>query len=123
MEIYITSSDNQPLDIPGVTSPCDLSDVTFLVDTRLLYSRRVMLMGYSPVFKAMFSNDHRERTQQVIPLPEKTYNDVSHFLACIQGRIRDISRKYYTIIWTPFLYNWTNHQKFVLRLMQLKFMD
>lgn len=57
-----------------------MSDVTFLVEGKKLYGSRTILGIHSPVFRAMFGSNFRERNEEDIPLPGKRYDDVLLFM-------------------------------------------
>ncbi|XP_062598495.1 ankyrin repeat and BTB/POZ domain-containing protein 3-like [Saccostrea cucullata] len=62
---------------PGVT------DIAFVVEGRKIYTFKTILSIASPVFKAMFSSDFKEKSSKEIELPGKTYRDFEKFLMCL----------------------------------------
>ena len=58
----------------------NVSDVTFLVDGKELHFCKSILAASSPVFEKMFSSDFKEKESSVIPLPDKTYEEMDVFL-------------------------------------------
>ncbi|XP_052819522.1 uncharacterized protein LOC128245426 isoform X2 [Mya arenaria] len=60
-----------------------IADVNLLVDGQSIPVSRSVLSITSPVFRAMFQGDFKERVQGVIPLPGKNLDDVLTLLKCI----------------------------------------
>ena len=67
------------------------ADVEFEVEGNILKAVKVCLSLSSPVFKAMFKDDFKEKTASKIPLPGKAYADVLEFIEvthsgrCVDG--------------------------------------
>ncbi|XP_061177378.1 BTB and MATH domain-containing protein 38-like [Saccostrea echinata] len=57
-----------------------ITDITLIVEDKEIHTVKAILMSASPVFKAMFTLDFKEKTAQKIPLPEKKYKDFVLFL-------------------------------------------
>lgn len=54
--------------------------VTLEVEGRQLHANRAVLAHFSPVFKAMLCDaDFKEKSQDVVPLPNKKYKDLAVF--------------------------------------------
>ena len=64
----------------------DDSDTIFIVEEKKFHVHRALLSLMSPVFKAMFSSDFREKDQQEIPLPGKKAEVFLSFLLIIYSR-------------------------------------
>ena len=60
--------------------PDKTSDVTFIVEGKELHFCKSFLAASSPVFEKMFSSDFKEKESSVIPLPDKTYEEMDVFL-------------------------------------------
>ena len=56
------------------------ADVEFEVEGKVLKAVKVCLSMTSPVFKAMFKDDFKEKSASRIPLPGKAYADVFEFI-------------------------------------------
>ena len=54
------------------TKPWDYSDVIFIVEGQKVYANKMILSMSSPVMKAMFKADFREKDAKEIELPGKT---------------------------------------------------
>ena len=66
------------------------ADVEFEVEGKVLKAVKVCLSMSSPVFKAMFKGDFKEKSASKIPLPGKAYADVLEFVEVIHsGRCVD----------------------------------
>ncbi|XP_062569453.1 kelch-like ECH-associated protein 1A [Saccostrea cucullata] len=59
---------------PGVT------DVIFLVEEKEIHLTKVILVRSSPVFRAMFTSDFKEKNESTITFPKKKYEDFVRFL-------------------------------------------
>ena len=57
------------------SEPWDESDVILVVEGEQFHVHRVLLSMHSPVFKAMFSSDFKEKDADVIPLSGKKSNE------------------------------------------------
>ena len=64
----------------------DDSDAFFLVEEKKFHVHRALLSLMSPVFKAMFKSDFREKDQQEIPLPGKESKAFLSFLLIVYSR-------------------------------------
>ena len=64
----------------------DDSDAFFLVEEKKFHVHRALLSLMSPVFKAMFKSDFREKDQQEIPLPGKETKVFLSFLLIVYSR-------------------------------------
>ena len=65
------SSCNEEAHILGALASWDESAVILEVDGEQFHVNRVLLSMYSPVIKAMFGSDFKEKDAAVIPLPGK----------------------------------------------------
>ncbi|XP_062593651.1 BTB and MATH domain-containing protein 38-like [Saccostrea cucullata] len=61
---------------PGVT------DFVFLIEDKKIHVTKSILMRASPVFRAMFTSDIKERNESTIQLQDKNYEDFVLFLRC-----------------------------------------
>ncbi|XP_062580833.1 BTB and MATH domain-containing protein 38-like [Saccostrea cucullata] len=62
---------------PGIT------DIALIVEGKKMYTAKSILSIASPVFRAMFSSDFKERNANEIELPGKIYGDFEKFLMCL----------------------------------------
>jgi BTB/POZ domain len=58
------------------TEAWDLGDIVFSVERRFIYANKNVLSMWSPVMKAMFSDDFVERYATIIELPGKDFDEV-----------------------------------------------
>lgn len=72
-----------PRDVVGFSRPWDFSDVILLVEGKRFHVHRSILAMWSPVFSRMFSADFKEKTAQVVPLPEKKSSEIKEMLLVI----------------------------------------
>ena len=63
--------------------PWDFSDVVLVVEGKRFHVHRSILAMWSPVFSRMFSADFREKTAQVLHLPEKKASEIKEMLLVI----------------------------------------
>ena len=63
--------------------PWEFSDVVLLVEGNKFHVHRSILAMWSPVFSIMFTADFKEKTAQVIPLPEKKASEIREMLLVI----------------------------------------
>jgi hypothetical protein len=76
---------------PDFTVQDELSSVTFIIDGHKLYVHREVLAAWSPVFKAMFTRDFKEKEMNEIELPGKQMDDFVELLYCMYPPIKSIS--------------------------------
>ena len=62
------------------------SDAVLLVENVRFHVHRAILCMFSPVFRAMFSSDFREKDQQEVPLPGKKADTLLSFLLLVYSR-------------------------------------
>jgi len=67
------------------------SDITFVVETKPLYASKLILLLWSPVFKAMFENNFKEKNAIEIALPGKKHSDMLELLAVTHPPNREIT--------------------------------
>lgn len=65
-----------PKDVLDFSRPRDFSDVVLMVEGEMFHVHRSILAMWSPVFSRMFTADFREKTAQVVPLPEKKWSEI-----------------------------------------------
>ncbi|XP_062620158.1 uncharacterized protein LOC134281743 [Saccostrea cucullata] len=65
---------------PGIT------DIALIVEDREIHTVKAFLMSASPVFNAMFTSDFKEKSEQRIHSPEKTYDDFVLFLKMLHRK-------------------------------------
>ena len=63
--------------------PDETSDVVLEVEGRELHANRAVLAHYSPVFGRMFFSDFREKEQNKVPLPGKSYDEMETFFTVL----------------------------------------
>ena len=63
--------------------PDETSDVVLEVEGRELHANRAVLAHYSPVFGRMFFSDFREKEQNKVPLPGKSYDEMANFFTVL----------------------------------------
>ncbi|XP_062579035.1 kelch-like protein 15 [Saccostrea cucullata] len=68
---------NQFPEEPGIT------DIALVIEGRKMYTAKSVLSMASPVFRAMFSSDFKEKNEKEIELPGKVYGDFEKFLMCL----------------------------------------
>lgn len=61
----------------------DFSDVVLLVEGTRFHVHRGILAMWSPVFSRMFTADFKEKTAQILPLPEKKASEIREMLLVI----------------------------------------
>ena len=62
----------------------DMSDLAFKTDDgTLVYVNKAILCHWSPVFKAMFAGDYKEKNQDIVKLPGKEAEDLIKFMAVL----------------------------------------
>ena len=65
------------------TAPWSHSNKVLLVEDKKLFVNETILSMSSPVMEAMFTGDFREKGEEEITLPEKTYQDVYELMEVI----------------------------------------
>jgi len=75
------------------TEPWDESDVSFVVEGRIIYANKAILSMWSPAFKAMFSSRFRESAEKRVNLPEKQYNDVLELIRVLHPPNKPVDGK------------------------------
>lgn len=69
-------------------------DITLIVEKHKIHVSKTVLCIASPVFRAMFRSDFKEKTKSEIQLPGKYYNDIVSFMNCIYpDRIANVTSK------------------------------
>ncbi|XP_067667771.1 BTB and MATH domain-containing protein 38-like [Haliotis asinina] len=68
----------KPFSEPSLTS-----DVALVVEGKKLHVNKTVLSLASPVFERMFFGEFKEKTLSEVPLPGKTYADMTELLRCI----------------------------------------
>ena len=58
------------------TQPWSHSDLKLIVEDKPIYVSKMILLMWSPVFKAMFDQDFKEKNADEIVLPGKKFVDV-----------------------------------------------
>ena len=81
------------MDYMDFTTPDELSNVTLVIEGHKLYVHREILATWSPVFRAMFTQDFKEKGMADIELPGKRVDDFVEFLHCMYPPIRSVSGK------------------------------
>lgn len=69
----------------------ELSSVTLIVEEQRLYVHKEVLAAWSPVFRAMFLHNFKEKTQREIELPDKKVEDMMELLHCMYPPIHPVS--------------------------------
>ena len=81
-DVVLTQSDSEE-DIKEQIQSAEIienADVEFEVEGKVLKAVKVCLSMSSPVFKAMFKDDFKEKSASKIPLPGKAFADVLEFV-------------------------------------------
>ena len=65
------------------TKPWDHSDITFIVEDQKVYANKMILSMSSPVMKAMFESDFKEKNETEIKVPEKKLNTFLHLMQAV----------------------------------------
>lgn len=79
------------VDYPDFTVQDELSSVTLIIESHKLYVHREVLAAWSPVFKAMFTRDFKEKEMSEIELPDKKLDDFVELLYCMYPPIKSVS--------------------------------
>ena len=62
----------------------DMSDLAFKTDDgTLVHVNKAILCHWSPVFKAMFTGDYKEKNEAIVKLPGKEAEDLIKFMAVL----------------------------------------
>lgn len=69
----------------------DLSSLTLIVESHRLHVHKEVLAAWSPVFKAMFTSDFKEKEQREIELPDKKVEEFVELLHCMYPPIKSIT--------------------------------
>lgn len=69
------------------------SDIKFVVEDKPLFASKLILTLWSPVFKAMFENNFKEKNAIEIALPGKKYSDIIELLSVTHPPNQEISGK------------------------------
>ncbi|XP_046543080.1 BTB and MATH domain-containing protein 38-like [Haliotis rubra] len=69
------------------SEPSLTSDVALVVEGKKLHVNKTVLSLASPVFERMFFGEFKEKTLSEVPLPGKTYADMTELLRCIYPSI------------------------------------
>ena len=76
------------------TQPWTYSDIIFILEgTKKIYSNKMILSMWSPVFEAMFRDNFREKTAKEIDLPGKELKSVVEMMEVLHPPNKDISSK------------------------------
>lgn len=67
------------------------SDIKFVVEGKPLFASKLILTLWSPVFKAMFENNFKEKNAIEIALPGKKYSDIIELLSVTHPPNQEIS--------------------------------
>ena len=76
---------------PDFTVVDEMASVVLLIEGHKLYVHREVLAAWSPVFRAMFVQDFKEKTMPEIELPGKKVEDFVQLLHCIYPPIQEVS--------------------------------
>ncbi|XP_064617021.1 kelch-like protein 2 [Liolophura sinensis] len=78
---YAHKGGNQDLSLlADFTSPDHFSDITLVVEDKPIHAHKTVLSLASPVWKAMFSGDFKEKRVDFVDLPGKVHGDVVELL-------------------------------------------
>ena len=70
-KVYHEQQKSRKQDDVDFSKPWDHSDITFMVEGQKVYANKTVLSMSSPVMKAMFESDFREKDAKEIELPGK----------------------------------------------------
>ncbi|KAK2172283.1 hypothetical protein NP493_975g04077 [Ridgeia piscesae] len=76
---------------PDFTVVDEMASVTLVIEGHRLYVHREVLAAWSPVFRAMFVQDFKEKSMAEIELPGKKVEDFVQLLHCIYPPIQEIT--------------------------------
>lgn len=76
---------------PDFTVPDEMSSATLLIEGHKIYVHREVLAAWSPVFKAMFTREFKEKNQKEIELPDKKLDDFVEMLYCMYPPIKAVN--------------------------------
>ncbi|XP_062596226.1 uncharacterized protein LOC134257646 [Saccostrea cucullata] len=60
----------------------ELTDIVFIVEDKKIHLTKSILIRASPVFRAMFTSDFKEKNESTVKFPGKKYEDFVLFLRC-----------------------------------------
>ena len=79
------------------SQPWEYSDVVFALENKKIYACKMVLSMWSPVIKAMFSRDFREKNALEIPLPGKKFDEFIELMHVLHPPTKEIDGNYYLI--------------------------
>lgn len=77
-------------DVIDFTQPWEYSDVIFAVEGKRVYANKMILSMWSPVIKAMFSRDFKEKKANEIPLPEKSADAIVELMRVLHPPTKEV---------------------------------
>ena len=79
------------MECPDFSNPDEMSSLTLVLEGQKLYVHREVLAAWSPVFKAMFVRDFKEKECEEIELPGKKVDDFVDLLHCMYPPIKPVT--------------------------------
>ena len=79
------------------TKPWNGADIVFVVDDKKVYASKIILSMSSPVFRAMFEGNFREKGKGEIFLPNKPFLPFVGLMEMIHPPYRRVECKFYAL--------------------------
>ena len=70
------------------------SDIKFKVEDKYVHANKLVLILWSPVFKAMFENNFREKNATEVLLPGKKFDDILEFMCILHPPNKELTGDY-----------------------------
>ncbi|CAD5121137.1 DgyrCDS9673 [Dimorphilus gyrociliatus] len=77
------------------TKPWEYSDIKLKVENKLVYANKLIFCMWSPVFRAMFSKNFKEKDAEEIELPGKFYDAILQFCKVVHPPCSEINGSVY----------------------------
>lgn len=75
----------------------ELASLTLIVESHRLHVHKEVLAAWSPVFKAMFTRDFKEKEQKEMELPDKKVDEFVELLHCMYPPIKSITGRHLAV--------------------------
>lgn len=70
------------------------SDIKFKVEDKYVHANKLVLILWSPVFKAMFENNFREKNATEVLLPGKKFDDILELMCILHPPNKELTGNY-----------------------------